>query len=67
MKDFNVDDKTKRNIIDNKCKRDEYSEFNFNIDELIPYVLSSLMQDVLNQNLKYMKKIRKLLDSSYSF
>jgi hypothetical protein len=39
MKDFNVDDKTKRNVIDNICKRDEYSKFNFNIDELMSYAL----------------------------
>ena len=37
MKDFNVDDKTKRNVIDIICKRDEYSKFNFNIDELMSY------------------------------
>ena len=49
MKDFNVDGKVKRNV-NNICKRDEYSKFNFNIDELMPYALSSLMQDVLNQN-----------------
>ena len=39
MKDFNVDDKTKRNVIDIICKRDEYSKFNFNIDELMSYAL----------------------------
>ena len=37
MKDFNVDDKTKRNVIEDICKRNEYSKFNFNIDELMSY------------------------------
>ena len=53
MKDFNVDGKTKRNVIDNICKRDEYCKFNFNIDKLMPYKLSSLKKDVLNQNIIY--------------
>ncbi len=39
MKDFNVDDKTKRNVIEDICKRDEYSRFNFNIDELMSYAV----------------------------
>ena len=39
MKDFNVDDKTKRNVIEDICKRDEYSKFNFNIDELMSYAV----------------------------
>ena len=39
MKDFNVDDKTKRNVIEDICKRNEYSKFNFNIDELMSYAV----------------------------
>ena len=39
MKDFNVDDKAKRNVIEDICKRDEYSKFNFNIDELMSYAV----------------------------
>ena len=37
MKDFNIDTKTKREVIQDICKRQEYSKFNFNIDELMSY------------------------------
>ena len=39
MKDFNIDDKTKREIIENFCKIEEYAKFNFNIDELMAYAV----------------------------
>lgn len=38
MKDFNIDDKTKREVIEKFCKNEEYSKFNFNIDELMSYL-----------------------------
>ena len=37
MKDFNIDNKTKRLIIEEICKMESYSKFNFNIDELMSY------------------------------
>ena len=39
MKDFKIDTKTKREVIENICKREEYAKFNFNIDELMSYSL----------------------------
>jgi hypothetical protein len=38
MKDFNIDDKTKREVIEKFCKNEEYAKFNFNIDELMSYL-----------------------------
>ena len=37
MKGFNIDDKTRREIIEKFCKNEEYEKFNFNIDELMSY------------------------------
>ena len=34
---FNIDDKTRREIIEKFCKNEEYEKFNFNIDELMSY------------------------------
>lgn len=37
MKDFNINKETKRKIIEDICKMDSYSKFNFNIDDLMSY------------------------------
>ena len=37
MTDFNVDNETKRVVIENFCKIEEYAKYNFNIDELIAF------------------------------
>ena len=37
MKDFNIDDKTKRDVIEKFCTNEEYIKYNFNIDELMSY------------------------------
>ena len=39
MKDFKIDNKKKREVIENICKREEYAKFNFNIDELMSYLV----------------------------
>ena len=38
MKDFNIDDETKRKVIEDICKMKEYEKFHFNFDELISYL-----------------------------
>jgi len=38
MKDFNIDDKSKKEVIEKFCKNEEYAKFNFNIDELMSYL-----------------------------
>lgn len=38
MKDFNIDDKTKRQVIENICKMEEYKKYNFNFEELLSYL-----------------------------
>jgi hypothetical protein len=37
MKDFNIDDITKRDVIEKFCTNEEYIKYNFNIDELMSY------------------------------
>jgi len=37
MKDFNINNETKRKVIEEVCKMDSYSKFNFNIDYLMSY------------------------------
>ena len=39
MKDFKIDNKKKREVIENICKREEYAKYNFNIDELMSYLV----------------------------
>ena len=37
MKDFNIDYKTTKEVIENFCKKEEYAKYNFNIDELMAF------------------------------
>ena len=39
MKNFNIDDKTKRKVIEDICKMKDYEKFNFNFDDLLAYLV----------------------------